>query len=346
MNDINVVVIGASGYTGVELIRLLLNHKYTEIKYLVANSNANNDISDIYSHLRHFDLPQLVKYQEVDFTNIDVVFCCLPHGTTQEVVSKLPEHVKIIDLSADFRLKDVSLYHQWYGKEHQATKLQDIAVYGLSEIFNDQIKNARIVACPGCYPTGASLALYPLLNKQLIEKDNIVIDAKSGTTGMGRGLKVAALFSEANENVKPYAVCSHRHMPEIEQTLSIASKSDILVNFVPQLVPMNRGILSTIYVKLGKHVKIDELRLELNKYYKSKIFVKVLEEGELPSTKDVCGTNNCIISINKARTDGLVVITTAIDNLTKGSSGQAIQNMNIMFGLKEDCGLKLVPIFP
>lgn len=346
MNKINVAVLGASGYTGVELIRLLLSHKNVNISSLIANSNAGKNIADIYPHLRFFDLPKLVSLDDVDFNNIDVVFCCLPHATTQEVVKKLPENLRIIDLSADFRLKDVLAYKKWYGKEHQAKNLQSGAVYGLPEIFEDQIKKAKLVACPGCYPTGASLALFPLLKNKLIEKDGIIIDAKSGVTGMGRGLKQGGLFSEANENIKPYAVCSHRHMPEIEQTLSIASNDDIKVNFIPQLVPMNRGILSTIYIKLNENKTVKDIRSHLNLYYKSNKFIKILDQGDLPSTKDVFGTNDCIIAVSQGRTKNLVIITAVIDNLTKGSSGQALQNMNIMFDLDEDEGLKLAPIFP
>ncbi len=343
---IKACIIGASGYTGAELIRILYNHENVEISALAADRNAGNEMADIYQHLRNKNLPRVVKLNEIDMENIDVVFCCLPHGTTQEVISKLPVHVKVIDLSADFRLYDAGLYEKWYGHPHQAQELQKEVVYGLCEINFEQIKKARVIACPGCYPTSASLPLVPLLEKKAILAEDIIIDAKSGVTGAGRSEKVANLFCEVNEGVKAYGVCNHRHMPEIEQTLSIASGSDVEVSFTPQLIPMSRGILSTIYVKLAKDVTVSDIRKILQNKYKNAPFVDVLPEGQFPSTRDVYSTNSCVIGIANGRTPDRAIIVSVIDNLCKGASGQAVQNMNIMFGLPETAGLEGLPVFP
>jgi N-acetyl-gamma-glutamyl-phosphate reductase len=343
---INAAIIGASGYTGVELIRILLTHEHVEIKHLVAESNAGLSACEIYTHLSTFALPSLVKLNEVDFEGIDVVFCCLPHATSQKIIKELPLHLKVIDLSADFRLNDVDVYEKWYGNKHAAPELQEEAVYGLTEIFRDEIKDARIVACPGCYPTGATLPLFPLLKDGLIESSDIIIDAKTGVTGAGRAAKQAFLFTEVNEGLKPYNVNKHRHIPEIEQTLSYAGGKDIKVNFTPQLVPMSRGILSTIYVKTKSNYKVIDIEKSLANQYGEGEFVSVTLNGVLPSTRDVSGTNMCLISVVKGNTDNRVVIMSVIDNLTKGSSGQAVQNMNIMFGLDEACGLNYIPVFP
>lgn len=345
-HSLNVAVIGASGYTGVELIRLLLHHEYVNIAQLIAQSSAGKTICELYPHLAPYDLPDVIPLEQADFSNVDIVFCCLPHATTQQVVKGLPEHVKIIDLSADFRLKNVETYATWYGHEHLAPELQQQAVYGLTEIYKDAIKQARLVACPGCYPTGASLALYPLLIEQLIDTQHIIIDAKSGVTGMGRSLKQAGLYCEANEGVKAYGICSHRHMPEIEQTLSEATGSDIQVHFTPQLVPMSRGILSTIYVTLQADQTTDSLRNHLQASYENEPFIHICPDGILPSTRDVHGTNQCFMAVTQGRHANTAVIVTAIDNLTKGSSGQALQNMNIMCDLPETTGLTQVSVYP
>ncbi|MCE3233529.1 MAG: putative N-acetyl-gamma-glutamyl-phosphate reductase, chloroplastic [Rickettsiaceae bacterium] len=346
MKKIKATIIGASGYTGVELIRLLLNHPNVEITQLIADSSAGQPMSDIYQHLRPFNLPALIKIDAAKWDGIDVAFCCLPHATTQEIVKKLPEHLKIIDLSADFRLYDVEEYKKWYGHEHLAPELQKEAVYGLVEVYREYVKNARIIACPGCYPTSATLPLYPLLKDELIEIDDIIIDSKSGVTGAGRSAKQANLYTEVNEGIKPYGVCNHRHIPEIEQTLSCAAGESVKVNFTPQLTPMNRGILSTIYVKLKQGVNVDDLRKSLQRAYDKENFVHVLKDGQLPSTHDVYSTNNCIISVSAGRTDNRAVISSVIDNLTKGASGQAVQNMNIIFGFDEKAGLEYTPVFP
>ena len=346
MKKIKTTIIGASGYTGAELIRILYNHKNVQIVDLIAESNAGKPISQIYPHMKTLDLPDLIKLSDANFDDIELVFCCLPHATSQAVIKELPEHLKVIDLSADFRLYDTDLYEKWYGGEHIAKDLQKNAAYGLSELFADEIKNARIVACPGCYPTSCLLPLSPLVKGGLISKEDIIIDSKSGVTGAGRSAKQANLFSEINEGVKAYSICNHRHIAEIEQTLSIVSNDEINVDFTPQLVPMNRGILSTIYVKLAESLSVTDLKSALENFYSDKPFVHILDDGEVPTTRSVFGTNNCFIYVTGARSKGRAVIVSVIDNLAKGSSGQAVQNMNIMFGFDESEGLEYVPVFP
>lgn len=343
---INVAIIGASGYTGAELVRLLLGHPQANIALLTGDTQAGKEIGEVYPHLRFKNLPRLVSLDQADFSAIDVVFCCLPHGTTQAVIAKLPAHLKIIDLSADFRLSDPALYAQWYGHAHQAVALQKEAVYGLTEHARADIKKARLIANPGCYPTSASLPLIPLLKAGVIESTGIIIDAKSGVTGAGRSAKQANLYCEINDGMSVYGVASHRHAPEIEQTLSKASGAPLTVTFTPHLVPMNRGILSTMYVKLkGKHTAAD-LRALLKSTYDAEAFVQVLPEGAMPSTHQVRGTNDCVMNVFADRVSGQAILVSAIDNLVKGASGQAVQNMNVMCGFDESAGLQLGAIFP
>ena len=346
---IKTAIIGASGYTGVELIRLLSNHSKVEIKSLVANSNADQEIADIYQHLSHFNLPKLNKLEEVDFTKIDVAFCCLPHTTSQNVIKFLMEnsnykHLKIIDLSADFRLSDGQNYKKWYEHEHLALELQKKAVYGLSEFARDQIKKSNLIACPGCYPTSSLLPLLPLIQAKLIKTDNIIIDSKSGVSGAGRSVKVNNLYCEINDSMKAYSIGNHRHTGEIEQELSKMAASEIQISFTPHLVPMNRGIISTIYVSLENSFNIDDVKNCLETKYEDEYFVNI--STDYPSTRDVFATNFCKIGIFKGRLPNQVIIVSVIDNLVKGASGQAIQNMNIMYGFDEREGLNLLPIFP
>ncbi len=343
---INATIIGASGYTGAELVRLLSSHAEVNIVSLVAESNAGKPMGSIYPHLNIYNLPDLITLTQVNWKDIHVAFCCLPHATSQEVILQIPEHVKVIDLSADFRLFDIEEYAKWYGHTHQAPELQKEAVYGLSEHARDAIRKARIVACPGCYPTSASLPLVPLLKAGLIEAEGIIIDSKSGITGAGRSAKVDNLFAEINEGVKAYGVCNHRHIAEMEQTFSNVVGKQVYVHFTPQVVPMNRGILSNVYVKPKKGVTAEKIRETLVNCYKDEPFVFVLNEGQYPSTRHVQGTNANIIAVSKGRTDDVVVLTSVIDNLVKGASGQAVQNMNIMFGLKETLGLEQLPVYP
>lgn len=349
MKTIKAAIIGASGYTGAELIRILLNHKKVEIAELVANSNAGQKIEQLYPHLIHYNLPALKKIDEVDFTKIDVVFGCLPHTTSQETFKKLlsdpkNSHLKILDLSADFRLKDVSDYEKWYDHEHIAKDLQPQAVYGLSEIHRNKIKKSNLIACPGCYPTSALLPLIPLLANNLIEKHDIIIDSKSGTTGAGRSVKQSNLFCEVNESVKAYSIGKHRHMGEIEQELGNAANAKIEIDFTPHLLPINRGIISTIYAKINPKFSVDDIKNCLQTKYEDEPFVRIID-GE-PNIKDVVGTNFCVITVKKARTANKVIIVSVIDNLCKGASGQAVQNMNIVFGFDETEGLELTPLFP
>jgi len=344
---IPVAIIGASGYTGVELIRLLYTHPHVEIVSLAAEANAGKMPEEVYPHLRPLDLPRIVALPEVKWNDIEAVFCCLPHGASQEIISQLPRNIRIIDLSADFRIYDGATYEKWYGKPHMALKLQQEAVYGLSEIYRAAIKSARLVACPGCYPTSALLPLVPLMNSGKISHDGIIIDAKSGITGAGRGAKQENLFAEVNDSVRAYSVGGHRHVAEIEQTLSAAALgTKVNVTFTPQVVPMNRGILSTIYLKMIPEVSLEDLREVLMMQYEDEKFVKIMPPGHAPATREVMGSNYCFINIFENRIPGRAIIVSVIDNLVKGASGQAVQNFNIMFGLEEDEGLRQVAVFP
>lgn len=343
--DIHIAIIGASGYTGAELIRLLLAHPHAKIVALTADSQAGKTVGEVYPHLRFSALPKLAPIEKTDFSGVDLVFCCLPHGTTQTVIAGLPKRLKIIDLSADFRLSDPKLYEQWYGHKHQAISLQKEAVYGLTEWARAEVKKARLVANPGCYPTAALLPLMPLLEAKAILPEGIIIDAKSGTTGAGRNLK-QGLFAEVNGGLSVYGIANHRHAPEIEQGLAQAAGEKITVTFTPHLVPMNRGILSTIYVQLAGNKTADNLRTLLLKAYKNEPFVQILPEGIHPSTHQVQGTNNCIINVFADRVKGQAILVSAIDNLVKGASGQAVQNMNVMYGFDETLGLQQTAIFP
>jgi N-acetyl-gamma-glutamyl-phosphate reductase len=345
-NGVRVAILGASGYTGAELLRLLAGHPRIEVTALTAERSAGKAVEEVFQHLWGRALPRLVKNEDVDWSGIDFVFCALPHGTTQEVIAKLPAHLRICDLSADFRLADVETYAKWYGHAHRAPELQKEAVYGLTELYRAALGNARLVANPGCYPTSAQLPLVPLVEAALIDADDIVIDAKSGVTGAGREAKQTSLFAEVAEGINAYGVASHRHAPEIEQGLSAAAGRPIVVNFTPHLMPMNRGILSTIYVRLAKGATLAELRATLERAYAGEPFVRVLPEGMLPNTRQVRGTNRCLIGLSKDRVSGRAILIAVIDNLVKGASGQAVQNMNAMLGLDETMGLAAEPLFP
>lgn len=349
MKKLQIAIIGASGYTGAELLRILLNHQKVEIAALVANSNAGQKITQLYPHLVHYNLPDLKKLEEIDFSKIDVAFGCLPHTTSQETFKKLLDdknnsHLKIIDLSADFRLENIADYKKWYEHEHIASDLQPLATYGLTEIHRNKIKKSNLIACPGCYPTSALLPLIPLLENNLIEKDDIIIDSKSGTSGAGRSVKQNNLFCEVNESVKAYSISKHRHIGEIEQELSKAAKSKVTIDFTPHLLPINRGIISTIYARINPKFSIEDIKNCLNTKYDDERFVRVIE-GE-PNIKDVAGTNFCIITARKSHSGNKVILVSVIDNLCKGASGQAVQNMNLIYGFDETEGLNLTPIFP
>lgn len=346
---IKVGVLGASGYTGADLLRLAVRHPNIEITVLTANSHAGKPIEGVFPHLRGHGLPQLVTVDEADWTNVDAVFCGLPHGTTQQITSKVLKthpHVKFIDMSADFRLRDGDTYEQWYGIAHQAMDLQAEAVYGLSEHYRDEIANARLVACPGCYPTAVLTAMLPLAKLGLIDSKQIIIDAKSGVSGAGRGLRQNTLFCEAGEGMSPYSVGTHRHAPEIEQEIGVASGAPTIVNFTPHLIPMSRGELCTHYVQCSDGKTSDDLRGALAEFYAEKPFVHALAKGQVPATQHVRGSNNVLIGVFADRIPGRAIVISALDNLVKGSAGQALQNFNLMFGLSEVTGLEQVAIFP
>lgn len=348
LERVRAAIVGASGYTGAELVRLLARHPAVAIRALTADRRAGQSLGAAFPHLaaaaHDLDLPDLVDVDAVDWEQIDVAFFGLPHGTTQEVVARVPDHVKIIDLSADFRLADVDVYAKWYGGPHRAPTLQSTAVYGLTELARSRIRGARLVACPGCYPTSSLLPLVPLVEAGVIEPDEIIIDAKSGVSGAGRAAKEASLFAEVSEGLHAYGVASHRHAPEIEQSLTWAAKRPVLVNFTPHLIPMNRGILATIYVRIAQGVTLDDLRATLEARYQGEPFVRVVPS--IPATRHVRGSNQCHIAVFADRLPGRAIVLSVIDNLIKGASGQAVQNMNLICGLAETLGLEQQPLFP
>lgn len=346
ITPIRVAVLGASGYTGAELMRLLVRHPNAAIRVLTGERQAGKPVAEVFPHLMHEDLPRLCRIEEVDWSGVDFVFCALPHGTTQEVIAGLPSTLKVVDLSADFRLADVETYAQWYGHAHRAPALQREAVYGLCEINRQGVQGARLVANPGCYPTAAQLPLIPLLLRDLVEPEDIIIDAKSGVSGAGRDAKQANLFGEVAEGIHAYGIASHRHAPEIEQGLSLAAGRAVMVNFTPHLMPMTRGILTSIYVRMKPGVSAADLRAALAEQYAGEPFVKVLPEGVAPQTRHVRGSNLCLMNVFADRLPGRAIVLSAIDNLVKGASGQAIQNMNLLYGLDERTGLEVVPLFP
>jgi N-acetyl-gamma-glutamyl-phosphate reductase len=341
-----VAILGASGYTGAELLRLLGGHPGIEVAALTADRQAGKPISDVFPHLAGLGLPTLVRIEDCDWSKLDAVFCCLPHGTTHEVIAALPQHLKIVDLSADFRLHDLDTYAEWYGHAHRAPALQKEAVYGLTEHARSALRNARLCASPGCYPTAAQLPLIPLVKADMIEADDIIIDAKSGVTGAGRAAKEASLYAEVAEGIHAYNIAAHRHAPEIEQSLSEALGRKVIVNFTPHLMPMNRGILSTIYVRLKNGASAADLRAKLVEAYADERFVRVVPDGVAPATRHVRGSNLCLIGVFPDRVNGRAILVSVIDNLVKGASGQALQNMNVMLGFDEDDGLKMRAMFP
>ncbi|CAN6544241.1 unnamed protein product [Malus baccata var. baccata] len=344
--EVRLGVLGASGYTGSEIVRLLANHPHFGITLMTADRKAGQSIGSVFPHLVSQDLPKMVAIKDADFSDVDAVFCCLPHGTTQEIIKGLPRSLKIVDLSADFRLRDISEYEEWYGQVHRAPELQKEVVYGLTEILREEIKGARLVANPGCYPTSVQLPLVPLIKANLIEPKNIIIDSKSGVSGAGRGAKEANLYTEIAEGIYSYGVTRHRHVPEIEQGLSDAASSKVTVSFTPHLMPMSRGMQSTIYVELASGLNFKDLHQHLKLSYEDEEFVVVLEEGAVPHTHNTRGSNYCFINVFPDRIPGRAIIISVIDNLVKGASGQALQNLNVMMGFPENTGLLYQPLFP
>lgn len=351
---INTVILGASGYTGAELLRLLQNHPAFKIVALTGESQAGKPMDVVYPHLRARNLPALVKHSEVDFSNVELVFCCLPHGTTQGIIAGLPQHVRIVDLSADFRLFDPAAYAEWYGHAHQAVELQKEAVYGITEFAREIIKTTRLVANPGCYPTCSLLPLIPLAKAQLIDPDHVIINAMSGVSGAGRKVAQDYLFTELDGGVSAYGIGKHRHVAEIEQEFTRAVEADyskkttapIIIEFTPHLVPMTRGMLATIVMdKATGDITAAQAHAALTAAYANEPFVRVLPLGQSASTHQVRGTNQCFLSVHEGRGDTLIVVS-VIDNLVKGASGQALQNANLMFGLPETTNLELTAVYP
>src|SRR3954468_17728997 len=344
-------VLGASGYTGAELVRLLLRHPKVELVLLTADRRAGQEMAAVFPQFAPFRLPTLVSIDSIDWAKagLDLAFCALPHATTQKVLKDLlakAPNTKVVDLSADFRLHDTKAYAKWYGHEHHAPELQKEAVYGLVEIHREAIKKARLVANPGCYTSCAQLAVTPLLKAQQIAPDEIVIDAKSGMTGAGRSAKEEMLFSEVSEGFHAYGVGHHRHMAELDQEFALAAGREVVVSFTPHLVPMNRGIFSTIYVRGIRGKSVEDLHAILLKQYAKEPFMHVLPFGETPQTRHVRGSNMTFIGVVNDRIEGRAIVISALDNLVKGASGQAVQNMNLVLGYPETMGLEQVALFP
>lgn len=345
---IKVGIIGSTGYAGQELVRILLGHKEAQILWYGSRSYIDKKYSDVYQNM----------FQIVDATcmddnmaaladMVDVIFTATPQGLcasllTEEILQK----TKVIDLSADYRIKEVSTYEKWYQIPHKSPQFIKEAVYGLCEINREEIKKARLIANPGCYPTCSTLSIYPLIKEGLLEENSIIIDAKSGTSGAGRGTKLDNLYCEVNENIKAYGVTTHRHTPEIEEQLSYGANKPVVINFTPHLVPMNRGILVTAYGNLKRKVTYEEIKTIYQKYYQEEQFVRVLDQDVCPQTKWVEGSNYVDINFKIDERTNRIIMMGAMDNLVKGAAGQAVQNMNLLFGIKEAEGLQLVPMFP
>ena len=345
---IKVGIIGATGYAGGELVRILTGHKEAEIKWFGSRSYIDRKYASVYQNMFQIvDATCMDDNMEELASQVDVIFTATPQGLCASLVNEnILSKVKIIDLSADFRIKDVATYEKWYGIEHKSPQFIEEAVYGLCEINREDVKNARLVANPGCYTTCSILTAYPLAKEGIIDMSTLIIDAKSGTSGAGRSAKVANLYCEVNENMKAYGVATHRHTPEIEEQLGYASGENVVLNFTPHLVPMNRGILATEYAKLTTDVTYDEVKAIYDKYYANEKFIRVLEKNVCPETKWVEGSNYVDINFKIDPRTNRIIMMGAIDNLVKGAAGQAVQNMNLMFGLKESEGLELVPMFP
>ena len=339
-----IAVLGASGYTGADLVRLALGHPHVEIVALSANAKVGQAMDEVWPHFVMFPhLPRLVRAEEVDFAGVDVVFGCLPHAASAALLSGVTGP-RIVDLSADFRLKDAAAYAEWYGNAHPAPSLLADAVYGLTEFARAALPAARIVACPGCYPTAVLLGLLPLVERDLISPERITINALSGASGKGRSVKEDNLFVETAEAVAPYAIGRHRHMPEIEQELTLRADAPVTISFTPHLIPMNRGELVTMIVET--RAPLPNLRAALADRYDAEPFVHLLAEGVAPATRMVRGSNHVVINVFADRVPDRAIVVVAIDNLVKGSSGQALQNMNVMLGLPETAGLLAAPLFP
>jgi len=338
-----IAILGASGYTGAELVRLIASHPSLEIAALSGNSKAGMTMAQVFPHLRHLDLPVLTTIDDMKFDGIDLAFCALPHKTSQEVISKLPKTLKIVDLSADFRLRDPAEYEKWYGNPHSAIEMQKEAVYGLTEFYRDDIASARLVAGTGCNAATGQFAVRPLIAAGVIDLDDIILDLACAVSGAGRSLKENLLHAELSEGAHAYAVGgTHRHLGEFDQEFSAIAGRKVEVQFTPHLIPANRGILATVYVKGD----VQAIYNALENTYCDEPFIEVLPLGEHPSIRHIRGSNFCHIGVVADRREGRVIVVAALDNLTKGSSGQALQNANLMLGLPETAGLMMAPLFP
>lgn len=338
-----IAILGASGYTGAELVRIIATHPSFRIAALSGERKAGQAMGAVFPHLRHLDLPDLAKIEDIDFARVDLVFCALPHATSQTVIRDLPRDLKVVDLSADFRLRDAADYEAWYGAPHAATDLQKDAVYGLTEFYRNEIAAARLVAGTGCNAAAGQFALRPLISAGVIDLDEIIMDLKCGVSGAGRSLKENLLHAELSEGYQAYAVGGiHRHLGEFDQEFSKLAGRPVKVQFTPHLVPANRGILATVYLR-GDAMAIHKA---LSDAYADEPFLQVLPLGETPSTRHVRGSNFCHLGVVQDRREGRAIVVAALDNLTKGSSGQAVQNANLMLDVQETAGLMLAPVFP
>lgn len=339
----NVAILGASGYTGAELVRLIATHPSMRVAALSGDRKAGMGMGEVFPHLRHLDLPGLRRIEEIDFSAIDLAFCALPHATSQAVIAGLPRGLRVVDLSADFRLRDLAEYEKWYGKPHAAVELQKEAVYGLTEFYRDEIRAARLCAGTGCNAATGQYAVRPLIEAGVIDLDEIVLDLKNGVSGAGRSLKENLLHAELSGGTHAYSAGgTHRHLGEFDQEFSKVAGRPVRVQFTPHLAPFNRGILATVYVRGAP----EAIHAALAERYAREVFLEVLPFGTLPSTRAVAGSNYCHIGVVGDRIPGRAVVVAALDNLTKGSSGQAIQNANLMLGIEETAGLMLAPVFP
>lgn len=339
----SVAILGASGYTGAELVRIIATHPGLTISRLSGNSKAGLAMADVFPHLRHLDLPRLTTIEEMDLGGVDLVFCGLPHATSQRVIKGLPSDLKVVDLSADFRLRDLDAYEKWYGQPHAAPELQAEAVYGLTEFYRDEIRNARLIAGTGCNAATGIYVLRPLIAADVVDRSDIILDLKCGVSGAGRSLKENLLHAELSEGAHAYAVGgTHRHLGEFDQELSLVAGEPVHVQFTPHLIPANRGILLTAYLKGDPAAIVSAYKEQ----YDAEPFIEVLPMGQTPSIRHIRGSNFCHVGVVADRVAGRTIVVAALDNLTKGSSGQAIQNANLMLGLPETEGLQLAPVFP
>ena len=341
-NPVLVSIIGGSGYTGAELIRLISKHSYFQLNQVVANRNAGKKIQDIFPHLRHLKLPDFISFEQMNFDNVDLIFCALPHSKSQEIIVKIPKGKKIIDLSADFRLERIEEYERWYGSKHIAYSLQEEAVYGLTEIYKEEIKNGSLIACTGCNSAATLYPVLPLLSKGVIKGDNLTINIGAGVSGAGRDAKQNIIHAEVSEGIKPYNIGKHRHIAELEQEFKKATDNKISITFIPHLLPQNRGVL--VSIPLASPASI--VHKTLKNFYKNAPFIIVLPIEEIPATQHVRGSNFCHIGVVSDHNKDRSVVISVLDNLIKGSAGQAIQNANIMFDFDETSGLLESPIFP